>query len=109
MLLLDNCPKHPQKSDGFTLLWCHNQQLEVNSEAAAVEGTTADSLVQKGLNTQWLQHLGFGVGAEGPSLPGGSSCLSLATVQDQNSKKQLLKGIFFLIYNTQETESTMLL
>lgn len=78
-------------------------------EAAAVQGTTAVSLVQKGWNTQKLQCLRFGVGAESPSLPGGNSCLSLATVQDQNSKKQLFKGIFFLIYTTQETESTMLL
>lgn len=49
------------------------------------------------------------MGTEGPSLPGGNSRRSLAAVQDQNSKKQLLEGIFVLIYTTQETESTILL
>lgn len=85
------------------------QLKPVTERAAAVEGTAAESLVQKGLNTQWLQCLKFGVGAEGLSLPGGNSCLSLAAVQDQNSRKQLLKGVFFSIYTTEETKSTMLL
>lgn len=47
--------------------------------------------------------MSLGVGAEGLSLPGGNSCLSLGAVQHQKSKKQQLKGIFFLIYITQET------
>lgn len=79
-----------------------------NREVADVEGITpGESLALRGLNTQWLPCCRFEAGAEGPSLHGGNSCRSLAAVQDQNSKKQLSEGIFFLIYTTRETESTV--